>query len=430
LLIGLNHVSAPLEVRERVSFPKTGLADALRALTEQVGEGVILSTCNRAEVYCAVEDTARAAERIRRFIAESHGLKPDAVSPYLYERTDAEAARHLFRVASGLDSMLLGESQVLGQVSDALRAASEAKSIQVPMVGLFHAAVRTGRRVREQTELGRNPLSVSYASVQLAQRVLSTPLKAGLSTSSRGALGSLVGLRALLIGAGEAGQLVAKALRSVGVGELTIANRTLARAEELAQSLGGRAMPFSDIPSALARADIVIAAADSPEFVVTHEMVAAAFLERNERPLFVFDLAVPRDVDPQVADLDGVRLYNIDDLSAIAEENFTKRKQSVGDAEAIVEEELAHFMSWWESLDAIPAIKTLRQQAEAIRQRELSRALRKMPGLPPEHQAVLEAMTRSIVNKLLHDPTLALKQYAGNSQPQELQELFRLWGEE
>jgi glutamyl-tRNA reductase len=409
----LNHISAPLEVRERVSFSRAGLADALRALSEQVGEGVVLSTCNRAEVYCAAEDTARAAERVRRFIAESHGLKPDAVSPYLYERTDAEAARHLFRVASGLDSMLLGESQVLGQVSDALRAASEAGAIRVPMVGLFHAAVRTGRRVREQTELGRNPLSVSYAGVHLAQRVL----------------GSLVGLRALLIGAGEAGQLVARALRSAGVAELTIANRTLARAEELAQSLGGRAMPFSDIPSALARADIVIAAADSPEYVVTQEMVAAAFLERNGRPLFAFDLAVPRDVDPQIADLDGVRLYNIDDLSAIAEENFTKRKQSVGDAEAVVEEELARFMAWWESLDAIPAIKTLRQQAEAIRQRELARALRKMPNLPPEHRAVLEAMTRSIVNKLLHDPTLALKQRPGDQQLQDAQELFRLWGE-
>ena len=412
LLVGLNHKSAPLEVREGVSFSKEQLLDALPLLRDRAGEGVILSTCNRTEVYAATKSTSKAAERIQRFLAEYHGLSLEAISPYLYHRAEDEAVRHLFRVASGLDSMIVGESHILGQVRDALTAASQAQSVQVSLVGLFHAAVRAGRRVREETSIGRNALSISYAGVQLAQRVL----------------GNLRGRRVLLIGAGEAGRLVAQALRTTGVSDLMIANRTKARGEELADDLGGRALAFSEIGDALGEADIVIAATDSPEYIITEDMVAAAARRRRE-PLFMFDLALPRDVDPQVASLEGVSLFNIDDLSAIAEENLEGRKCAVADAEAMVEDDLARFMKWWNSLDAEPIIKTLRQQAEEIRQAELSRALRRMPDLPSEHREAVEALTRAIVNKMLHDPTVFLKQRADKSQLEAARDLFQLWDE-
>ena len=411
LLVGLNHQSAPLEVRERVSFSKEQLSEALPLLSQRVGEGVILSTCNRTEVYSATENPSQAAEGIRRFLLDYHHLTPESIEPYLYDYAGADAVRHLFRVSSGLDSMIVGESQILGQVRDSLIAASESNSVQVPLVGLFHAAVRVGRRVREETDVGRNALSISYAGVQLAQRVL----------------GSLQGSRVMLIGAGEAGKLVARALRTVGVADLMIANRTRARGEELAQSLAGRVVPFSDIETALRDADIVIAATDSQELVITRDMVASACRERRQGPLFMFDLAMPRDVDPQAALLEGVRLFNIDDLSSIAEENLEERKRAAIEAGAIVEEEQARFMKWWDSLDAVPMIKTLHKRAEDIRQRELDRALRKLPDLPPEHLEVVEAMTRAIVKKLLHEPTKFLKQRADRSQLQAPPDLFRLW---
>ena len=408
VLVGLNHRSAPLEVRERVSFPKEQLSDALPVLKERVGEGVILSTCNRTEVYSASENPAATVQQIRGFFADFHDLAPDELSPYLYHYTDVEAVRHLFRVASGLDSMIVGESQILGQVRHALIAASQTQSTQVSLIGLFHAGVRAGRRVREETDVGRNALSISYAGVQLAQRVM----------------GTLSGLRVLLIGAGEAGRLVAQALRTDGVSDLMIANRTWERADELAQSLGGMVTPFSDIDDALRDADIVIAATDSPEFVITHEMAALA---RRDGPQFFFDLAVPRDVDPQVEQLDGVNLFNIDDLFSIAEENLEERKRAALDAEAIAEDEVARFMKWWDSLDAVPVIKTLQRQAEDLRRRELERALRKLPDLSAEELKVVEALTRSIVKKLLHDPTEFLKQRADKSQLAAVRDLFSLW---
>ena len=365
LLVGVNHETAPLSVRETVSFSKEQLPDALSLLKRQVGEAVILSTCNRTEVYAASENPQKTADRIRRFLADFHEVKSETVRPYLYYRVGEEAVRHLFRVSSGLDAMILGESQILGQVRDSLTAASESRSVGVSLVGLFHAAVRAGRRVRQETDLGRNALSVSYAGVRLAQRVL----------------GTLNGLRVLLIGAGEAGQLVASALRTVGVNDLLIANRTRARGQELAENLDGRIVEFSDIADSIGDADIVIAATDSPEFIITSDMVASALSERNKGVLFMFDLAMTRDIDPEAASHQGVRLFNIDDLASIAEENLEERKRAAIDAEACVEEDLTRFMKWWDSLDAMPIIRTLRQQAEELRQRELSRALRKLPDL-------------------------------------------------
>jgi glutamyl-tRNA reductase len=411
LVVGLNHKSAPLEVLEKLSFSKEQLSSALSGLRDQVGESIILSTCNRTEIYAASDEPAETKQQIADFVAGFHGIDIEAITPHFYAYHGADAVSHLLGVASGLDSLIVGESQILGQVRDAMTVASETGSAQVPLVGLFHAAVRTGRRVREETEVGRNALSISYAGVQLAKRTL----------------GSLEGLKVLLVGAGEAGRLVANALRTVGVGELVIANRTQSRGEELADSLGGSIVPFAELDEALGKADIAIAATDAPNYVITQDMVVAAVDRRGESPLFLIDLAVPRDIDPQVADLEGVKLFNIDDLSSIAEENLEARKRAAVHAETIVGDEVARFMKWWDSLDAVPIIKTLQRQAEEIRKRELDHALHDMPDIQSEHVAVVDALTRSIVKKILHDPTVFLRERADKSQLEAARDLFRLW---
>ena len=410
LLVGLSHKTAPLEVRESISFMSSQILEALPVLGNELGEAVILSTCNRSEIYTVTDDASADIARIHKFVADYHSLPADRISPHLYSLSGADAVRHLFSVSSGLDSMIVGESQILGQVRGALSAATESKATKMASVRLFHAALRVGRRVRQETNIGRNPLSISYAGVRLAQRVL----------------GNLSDKRALLIGAGEAGSLVARALRTVGVGDLMIANRTESKAKELAAYLGSRVVPFHNLHDALQDADIVIAATDSPSYIITPDMKNA--LRRNAfgAPLFAFDLAIPRDIDPEVATEHDVRLFNIDDLSAIAEENMVERRRSAGDADIIIHEEVAKFMKWWESLDVLPTVKAIRQNAEDIRRRELAKAFGMLDDLSEENQQIVDTLTRSIVNKILHDPTDSLKNGATKAQIRAAKNLFRL----
>lgn len=413
LLAGLSHKTAPLDVRESVSFKSSQILESLPALRDELGEAVILSTCNRMEIYTATDDASVGLDRIHRFVADYHNLTVDGVSSHMYSRVGADAVRHIFRVSGGLDSMIVGESEILGQVRGALSAATASKATDTANTAcgrLFHAALRVGRRARLETGIGRNPLSISYAGVRLAQRVL----------------GSLSDKRALLIGAGEAGSLVARALRTVGVGDLMIANRTDGRAQELADYLSGRAVPFDRLEESIKMADIVIAATDSPTYIITPAMRESLRRAPYEAPLFAFDLAVPRDIDPEIAAEVRMRLFNIDDLSAIAEENMSERQRAVADAELIVDDEVAKFMKWWDSLDALPTIKALRQNAEDIRRRELDKALSILADLTPENRQVVDTLTRSIVNKLLHDPTDSLKNGATKSQIRTAKELFRL----
>ena len=410
LLVGLSHKSAPLEVRESVSFRSSQILDALPVLRNELGEAVILSTCNRSEIYTVTDDPAHAADRIQRFVAEYHDLPSDSIAPHLYIREGQQAVKHLFSVSGGLDSLIVGESQILGQVREALSASNEVKAVNSATVKLFHAALRVGRRVRQETNIGRNPLSISYAGVRLAQRVL----------------GDLSDKRALLIGAGEAGSLVARALRTVGIGDLMIANRTESKAAELAAYLSSRVVPFDSLEDALQSTDIVIAATDSPGYIVTTEMADSLHRMPGDAPLFAFDLAIPRDIDPRIADEFGVRLFNIEDLSAIAEENLAERRRAADDAEVIIDEEVARFMKWWDSLDVLPTIKAIRRNAEDIRERELAKALGMLDDLNPESRQVVETLTRSIVNKILHDPTDSLKNGATKSQLRAAKDLFRL----
>ena len=410
LLVGLSHKSAPLEVRESVSFKSGQILEALPILRDELGEAVVLSTCNRSEIYTVTDDASKSIAGIHRFIAHYHDLPVESISPHIYCRTGPEAVRHLFSVSGGLDSLMVGESEILGQVRGALSAANEAGAARMTSVRLFHAALRVGRRVRQETHIGRNPLSISFAGVRLAERVL----------------GSLADKRVLLIGAGEAGSLVARALRTVGVGDLMIANRTESRAKELASYLSGRVVLFEELESALEVSDIVISATDSPSHILTSEM--ERFMRRDpcEAPLFAFDLAIPRDIDPEVAYECGVRLFNIDDLSAIAEENLEERRRSVSNAETILDGEVIRFMKWWDSLDVLPTIRAIRRNAEDIRQRELDKALGMLDEVTAENEQIIETLTRSIVNKILHDPTDSLRDGATKSQIRAAKELFRL----
>ncbi len=416
LLVGVDHKTAPLQIREVVSFSKEQTSLALPDLQRRIGEAVILSTCNRTEVYAAAANPEAAAEHIGRFIVGFHGLPRESIAPHLNTAVDGDVAQHLFRVASGLDSMIVGEPQILGQVRDALATASNADSVGAALNGLFHAAVKSGRRVREETEISRNPLSISYAGVRLAKREL----------------GGLEGRRVLLVGAGDAGRLVAVALRSSGVRDLQIANRTMSRSEDLAAELSGAAVPFEEIPNAHKRVDIVISATDAPEYILSTAMVSDALHSANGSGgrLFMFDLAVPRDVEPSVAELPKVRLFNIDDLSSIAEDNLQERKRAAQDAERIVEDELARFGRWWDSLDSEAMVRSMRMRAEDIRQQEIERALRHLMSSSDGDRDVMEAMTRSIVNRLLHDPTMFLKHKASTAQLDAARLMFGLDDEE
>ena len=412
LLTGLDHKTASLELRERVAFTAYQLSDALPRLGGIVGEAVVVSTCNRTEIYTTAAEPDAAASLVRRFVADYHGLDGASPAEGFRDLVDADAVRHLFRVAGGLDSMIVGESQILGQVRSALAAASAAGTLSAPLSRLFHRAIRAGRRVREETGVGRNALSVSFAAVRLAQTVL----------------GDLSGSRVLLIGAGEAGKLVAEALRKTGVGELTVTNRTARRASELADELGGRAVPFDRLDVAVADADIVVAATEAPGHLLSAETVRAANRDRD-RGTFMFDLAVPRNIDPEAASIDGVSLYNIDDLAAVANDNLRERRKAAAAAEAVVDDEVAQFVQWWGTLDALPLVMELRERAEEMRRREMGRALERLDGVSEADASVIDDLTRAIVNKLLHAPTVSLKHRADEETLRAARELFGLRGD-
>ena len=410
VVAGISHKVAPVEVRERLAPGAQGLPEALGLLRGHALQGAILSTCNRTEVYAALPD-GDGPESLVDFLCSYRDAGRQAIEPYLYTHTGPEAMRHLFRVAASLDSMVLGEAQILGQVRVAADEARAHRATGPHLDRLFRHAVRVGRRVRVETAVGRRPASVSSASVELARRLF----------------GSLEGRNVLVVSAGEAGKLAARALQGVGIGSVTVTSRTYERAASLAESLGGSAVPFADLERAVTAADIVISASGSPGYIVRPSLVGRAMAARDGRPLLLVDIAVPRDVDPAVVRIPGVALYNVDDLQAVTCVNLQRRGQEVGRVEAIVEEELGRFLGWWRAMDATPTIIDLRGQAEAIRRRELSKALHKLPSLGEADHAVLEAMSRSIVKKLLHRPITSLKERASDAAHLEAtRRLFRL----
>ena len=395
LLVGVSHRTASVDLRERLDFSSRGLEHALRALAERssTAEAVVISTCNRAEVYLACRDAERAVEDLQGFFCDFHDLSPDEIQPHLYAHHDYDAARHLFRVSSGLDSLVVGEPQILGQVKDAFRVATETRSAGPLLNKLFHWAFGVGKRVRSETGLAEGAVSVSFAAVSLARKIF----------------GDLGGRRVLVIGSGEMGRLTALHLKAQGVAAIVIMSRTLAHGQELADEVGGRVAPWDLLQAVLLESDIVITVTGSPTPILTKAAIRAAMPASRIRPLFLIDIAVPRDVDPAAGEIEQVFLYNIDDLQSIVRENVARRGAEVMRAEQIVDEEVQKFSSWQRSLEAVPTIVALRHRFEAIRKSELERLEPKLAGLSPEARSRVEEITRLLVEKLLLHPTERLK---------------------
>ena len=367
LVVGLNHRTAPLEIRERLSPTSARLPEALKAMRSYSVPGVILCTCNRSEFYTTETPPASGGpaqwgvgdELIKRFLVDHFDISLLDVERYLYVFRGYECVRHLFRVASSLDSMILGEEQIIGQVREAFDAASQADTAQGPLSQLFQQALRVGRKVRRESGIGRNALSVSRACVDLAKATL----------------GDLKELRVMVVGAGDAGGLTAKVLSLSGVKEITVANRTFQRAQELAKQLSGRAIPFETMPEALTRADIVISCTGSPGYVLEARAVREAMATRPGRPLFLIDIAVPRDIDPAAGLIENVYLRDVDDLESVSAASRREKEREAHLAEQIVTEATGRFLEWYRKLEALPTVIALRDKAEAIRDAELTKTL-------------------------------------------------------
>lgn len=415
LLVGASHRTAPVELRERLDFGSRGLDAAVRALAERqtAAEAVVISTCNRAELYVVCEQPTAAVDDLVGFIAEFHQLPAEQIRPHLYSHIDHEAARHLFRVSSGLDSMVVGEPQILGQIKEAYSVATTVQTAGPLLNKLFHWAFGVGKRVRSETALAEGAVSVSFAAVRLAKKIF----------------GNLTGRRVLVIGAGEMGKLTAVHLKAQGVASVVITSRTLAHAQQLAEEVGGTVAAWSTLPQALLESDIVITSTGSATPILSKAQVKEAVPASRTRPLFLIDIAVPRDVDPRAAEIEQVFLYNIDDLQSIVRENLQKRGHEVSRAEQIVEEEVTKFASWHRSREAVPTIVALRQRFEAVRRAELERLEPKLSSLPPEARNRVEDVTRLIIEKLLLQPTEQLKRTDDSERVAQYTEaLTRLFG--
>ncbi|HEV8347324.1 MAG TPA: glutamyl-tRNA reductase [Vicinamibacterales bacterium] len=416
LIVGISHQTAPVELRERVDFQARGVADALRAIAERgsTREAVVVSTCNRAELYVACDDASAARADLALFFGDFNHVAHADVSPHVYDRLDLEAARHLFRVAAGLDSLVMGEPQILGQVKDAHAVATQIRTAGPILNRLFHSAFAVGKRVRTETALGSGAVSISFAAVSLARKIF----------------GNLEGRSVVVVGAGEMGKLTALHMKSQGVQHMTIVSRTMAHAARTAEAIGGAAAAhWDDMDAVMGASDIVITATGAASPILTKAHVEAIMRPRRNRPLFVIDIAVPRDVEAAAGEIEQVFLYNIDDLQATVRENLARRASEVARAEAIVREEVDRFGAWLRSRGAIPTVVALRQRFEDIRRAELERLEFKLSALPPEARARVDEITHLIVEKLLLTPTEQLKAVGdADTQVSYTEALMRLFG--
>ncbi|MEE8194279.1 MAG: glutamyl-tRNA reductase [Dehalococcoidales bacterium] len=411
-LVGINHRTAPVAVLERAAIRSGELNGALQLLRSYVPHGIILSTCNRTEVYTVTADGSDAREAVLRFL-QTHLQAPDAtLLKHTYVLDGELAVEHLFRTASGLDSMVVGEYEVLGQVRQALEISEKADMTNPLLRRIFQSAVRTGRRVRKETGISKNALSVGSVAVALATTVI----------------GSLRGCRMLIIGTGEAGRLVAKAAKDRGVSQIAVASRTQERAASVTGLLGGTPVSMNNLAGELHTCSIIVTCADAPHYVLGVPQVEAAMQTRPGLPLVIIDIAVPRNVEPMVAQISNVSLYNIDGLSRISEQNRRQRQSEVKKAEKIISAEMAKFVLWWQANRVSPLIRALMSKAEEIRRSHLDRTVKKLPSLTEEERYSLEMMTKAIVAKILKDPIRNLK-VNGHSDPDYMEmvkELFQL----
>lgn len=397
ILVGLNHESAPVEIRERLSFEEAELRPSLERLKAQapVAEAAVLSTCNRVEVIAVSREPERAKAEIQRFLLGGRGEEAASWARHFYVHAGREAIKHLFRVGASLDSMVVGEPQILGQLKRCYSAARDARTVGATLHRLFHRAFSVAKRIRTETGIGVGSISVSAVAVELARRIFDR----------------LEDKTVMLIGAGKIGELLIRHLQQSGARGLIIANRTFARAVELAAQFRGNPVRFEEIGRYLRLADVIIGCAAAPHFVLGPEIVTEALKQRKQRAMFLIDLAVPRNFDPRIDHIDNAYLYNIDDLRAVAAENLLERGNEARKAEAIVEEETEAFLRWLETLERVPVIVALRQRFEEIRQRELEKSLASsLKDFSERERQALEDMTNAMINKILHAPTAYLKQ--------------------
>ncbi len=403
LLLGLSHKTAPIQIRERLAFTPAILRSALthfgsihaQAHLEDVHEGVILSTCNRLEVYALVHHPEIATAAIINLLSQSYDIAPAAFSDYVYIYHDEEAIRHLMQVAAGLDSMVLGEPQILGQVKEAYQAALSQGAAGTVLSALFRAAIHTGKRARTETAISVNPASVSSVAADLAGYLL----------------GDLSTQQVLLIGAGEMGAIAVKALINRGVSNVIVANRTYENAAQLARAWGGKAINFQQLPAALSKANIIITCTGAPHPILDRVLLEPAMTARPNHPLFIFDIAVPRDVEANVTEIPHVHLFDIDDLQSQADKHLAERESEIPLVAKIVNEEANHFLEWLSSLEVTATITALRQQAEQWRQDELERLFNRL-NLDEQGQKLVVTMSHRLINKILHEPMLCLKKEA------------------
>jgi len=410
-LVGINHRTAPVEVRERMHIPESRLAQAVSDLIHREGirEGLILSTCNRVEVMTSAGDRVDAEPIIQQFLAEHHRFELGPYERFFYRYQEQEVVRHLFRVASSLDSMILGEPQILGQLKRAYALADEGGGLNGSLKEIVSQALAVGRRVRRETALGNAAVSVSYAAVELAKKIF----------------GNLEGRAIFVIGAGKMSELAAKHLMSSGASAIYVTNRTYERAVQLAAAFRGTAIDFDQLFEHLPKADIVISSTGAPGYVVNKEHVARILSARRNRPVFFVDIAVPRDIDPLVNELDNAFVYDIDDLGQVVEANKKQREREAVWAEEIVQQEVQRTMRRLASRDLVPTIVALEDRLNAIREGEMERYSGRLGNLTPEQRQAVDALTRGIMNKILHGPITELKSEAGQPEQAALVRLVR-----
>jgi glutamyl-tRNA reductase len=396
LVIGVNHKTAGVDIREKLAFNGPKLEEGVFGLRKipEVREVAILSTCNRVELYICANKGGAAADHIKDFLSAFHGLIRQDFEKSLYVHDGEDAIRHIFRVSSSLDSMVLGEPQILGQIKDSFDFALNKKTTGVLLNKLMKKAISTAKRVRTETKIAENAVSISFAAVELAKKIFT----------------NLTGKSFMLMGAGEMAELAARHLMNNGVQDVMVVNRTYERGCELAREFNGKAVKFEDFLIELVHADIIICSTGAPSYVLLKEQMQKVMKERKQRPVFIIDISVPRNIDPEINKIDNVYLYSVDDLQEVVDTNIHGRKIEAEKAEKIIDEEVEKFIRWMSSLDSVPTIVALRQKADEIKAEELEKLKGRLPGLDEEKMKAVEYMAAAIINKLIHPPTVALKE--------------------
>jgi glutamyl-tRNA reductase len=412
-IVGLNHKVADVDVREKLAFSGEKLDKGLLLFHElpEVQEAIILSTCNRVELYANVTDAEKASDSVKTFLSQFHDISRSSLERSLYIYDDVTAVKHIFRVASSLDSMVVGEPQILGQLKDAFELALSKKTTGILLNKLMKKAISVAKRVRTETRIAENAVSISFAAVELAKKIFTD-----LSRKT-----------CMLLGAGEMAELAARHLINNGIKDVLVANRTYDRACALAKDFEGRPVKFDEFINEMARTDIVICSTGAPTYVLTKSQMQKVMKERKQKQVFLIDISVPRNIDPEINDLENVYLYNIDDLQGVVDSNMFERQKEAEKAERIIAEELDTFLKWQASLDSVPTIKALRDRAEEVKREEIEKLFHRLPSIGEKEREAIEYMATALMNKLMHPPTAALKE-SGEDKTSLVAVIRRLYG--